>query len=79
MYQQVVGNAIAMHRDVLMPTMADRWPLWYQKTFVDRDGDGTEAAPEAASLGEARGERREPMPSVNERRNQKSVADEGKG
>lgn len=34
-YQQTVGNVIAMHRDVHTPRMADRLPLWYRKTFVD--------------------------------------------
>lgn len=34
-YQQAVGNAVAMHRDVQTPNMVDRWPLWYRKKFVD--------------------------------------------
>lgn len=34
-YQQAVGNVIAMHRDVHTPKMVDRWPLWYRKKYVD--------------------------------------------
>lgn len=34
-YKKEVGHVIAMHRDVHTPRMADRWPLWYMKKFVD--------------------------------------------
>lgn len=61
-YQQAVGNAIAMHRDVHTPKMEDRWPLWYRKKFVDGVaapvGDATNdgAAPVPGQLPQNKGE-----------------------
>lgn len=45
-YQQFVGNVIAMHRDAQTPKMIDRWPRWYRKTYVD-GGDADDAAEHA--------------------------------
>lgn len=50
-YQQAVGNAIAMHRDVQTPTMVERWPLWYRKQFVDLRTDGEPPTSTAADVG----------------------------
>jgi len=53
-YQQAVGNVIAMHRDALDETDstvgADDWPLWYKKKFVDV-ADGGDNVGEAAADG----------------------------
>lgn len=36
-YQQAVGNVIAMHKDANLPTGkgCERWPAWYERNFVD--------------------------------------------
>ncbi|OSX73408.1 hypothetical protein BU14_0350s0001 [Porphyra umbilicalis] len=68
-YQQAVGNVIAMHRDAKDKrgsTVTDDWPLWYRKNFVDNaatsmdadatseeDADGNDAAGEADADGGA--------------------------
>jgi len=48
-YQQAVGNIIAMHRDALdernSMVVVDDWPLWYKKDFVDV-ADATDASTE---------------------------------